>query len=116
MNNLYIANNEDLFNVEIPDYNAGVQTSPASYDESPMPEYNNNQFMSFTIMVFCILLIIIICLFLKKLAKNTNPMKGYTKQQTNKASSSQAYVSSINRLQTPENIQESIRLFLERTK
>ena len=63
-----------------------------------------------------ILFLVLFVLILRSIFdKSQNPMAEFTRTQKRK-NKQQAYVSSSNKLQTPENINECVRIFLERTR
>ncbi len=110
MNNIYIANNEDLFNIEIPNFEPEVVEKPlVSNDVKTIDNTVDSNFVAYSIIVFCTFLVIFVFLFLRKLSKNNNSVIRQSKNN-------KGYISSNNKLETPDTIEESIYSFLERTK
>ena len=116
-NNLYIAQNEDLFNIEIPNFQpvpvTTQQTNFLQEENSVQDLLMGSRLSSFLVIGLCILLIITIFAILRKISNRS--INKYTQQQLKKKRNA-GFVSSNNKLETPENLQESIRTFLERTK
>ena len=67
MNNIYIANNEDLFNIEIPNFEPEVVEKPlVSNDVKTIDNTVDSNFVAYSIIVFCTFLVIFVFLFLRK--------------------------------------------------
>ena len=113
MTNIYISNNKDLFNIEIPNFDKEIkqETLLSSNIQSHIDnKVSKENFFSFSIIVFFTLLVILIFVFLKKLSSDNNEYikksKNYKEFQNKKD----------NNLKTPNNITICIKEFLERTK
>lgn len=111
MNNNYVAENNDLFNIEIPEFETEVIEPPSVSTNIEVNSVNNSykdNFVSYSIIVFCTLLVIIIFLFLKKLSSHNDISSNKNTKKYGK--------NAKNKLGTPNNIEECVQAFLERTK
>lgn len=113
--------NEDMFGIDIPLIDPDGQMKTANSIEvkdmnSTILYFQENPIIGFSIIIVIIVSVIIIVILFQNFIKKRNPMLEYTKQQTKKLKKDQAYVSSTNKLETPENITDCIRAFIERTK
>lgn len=119
-----IQTEEDLFVKNMPTIEPDGQLNTASSSVEVKEETNQfiayfqeNPAIAYPILgTLAVIFIIVLCLLIKKLAKNSNPMLEYAKKQTKRAKKDQAYVSSTNKLETPDSLSECIRAFIERTK
>lgn len=116
-----INTNEDMFGIDIPLIDPDGQMKPANSVEvkgvnSITLHIKENPIIGFSIVIVILIIFVILILLFKKFIKKRNPMLEYTKQQTKKLKKDQAYVSSTNKLETPDNLMDCIRAFIERTK
>ncbi|MBQ4122521.1 hypothetical protein IJD44_02185 [bacterium] len=116
-----IQKSEDIFGLEIPASSSDVDvTTTSSIEVKPteqfMTYFQANPITLYSTISTLVILLIILCIILGKITKRTNPMLEYAKQQTKKLKKDQAYVSSTNKLETPDNLIDCIKAFIERTK
>mgnify|MGYP005764723519 CR=1 FL=1 len=112
---------EDLFKSSIPIIDPNGQIADGNTVEVKpanvlVSYFQDNPIMSYSISFALIIVILILIAAIKKLSQSRNPMLEYTKRQTKKLKKDQAYVSSTNKLETPESLTDCIRAFIERTK
>ena len=126
MSNNYLESDNDLFGIDLPtvDPDGSINNieppetvSVVSINDKVIDYVHNHTLVSYSVIGFAILLLFILLILAIKriIIKNRNPMAEYTKQQIRR-SKQQAYVSSSNKLETPDNLMECIRAFLDRTK
>ena len=123
MSNNYIESDNDLFGLDLPTVepdgtvNPPETSSVVSVSDKVIDFVHQKPLLSYSVIGFAVLLFLIFLIIsIKKIiAKNKNPMLEYTKQQIKRVRQ-QAYVSSTNKLETPDNLADCIRAFLDRTK
>lgn len=136
MNNpIYIAeNNKDMFNIDIPKVQKGTETTES---QLPLLKYLNPEVqyvlekssISYGILIILVICVVIIGIIIKNKRKNKYSTHTYTPNTTtnqdyeefvaNNQSNQNVYRKSAQKrgnLYTPNNINECIRKFLERTK
>lgn len=121
MQDNYIKTDKDLLQLGLPpldDSEASVATTEVPAQTTNLASMlKDNSFITLTFSItFLILLVIFfICLVKGMFKMHNSPVAKFTRQQKSKVKQ-KAYVSSANRLDTPESLDDCIRLFLERTQ
>lgn len=116
-----IKKNEDMFGTDIPLIDPDGQIKTTNSTEVKgfnqiNTYFKENPIFALSMLFIFIILMTVLVFIVKNYLKKRNPMLEYTKQQTRKLKKDQAYVSSSNKLETPDNISDCIRAFIERTK
>lgn len=116
-----IQKNEDMFGLDLPIINPdGEMEVPNTVEVKATDQvssyFQENPTVLYSVIFVIIILCIILFIIFKKLLKKRNPMLEYAKQQTKKIKKDQAYISSTNKLETPDSLTDCIRTFIDRTK
>lgn len=116
-----IQTNEDMFGLDIPTIHPDGQIETENTVEIKPAEqlysyFQENPTVMYSAIFAVVVLFILLCIILKKVIKKRNPMLEYAKRQTKKLKKDQAYISSTNKLETPDSLTDCIRAFIDRTK
>ena len=121
MQDNYIKTDKDLLELNLPPLDdsetvtATAQVPAQTTNLSAMLKDNSFLTLTFSITFLILFVIFCICLVNGMFKMHNSPIAKFTRQQKSKVKQ-KAYVSSKNRLDTPESIDDCIRLFLERTQ
>ena len=120
MQDSYIQTDKDLLELGLPPFetvSSETTTEVSAKSPNAAALIKDNSFITLTFSITFLILLFFFIIFVIKgmLNIHNSPVAKFTRQQKSKVKQ-KAYVSSANRLDTPENINDCIRLFLERTR
>lgn len=112
-------NVEDLVLPELPEVSQDVGTqvpTPVINNNSELSLFMEKAIISFSLMTIFIIIFLILFLILKRKKQNTIQTTYNKKKKKPRKQKQNINIDIENRLETPENLKDCIRLFLERTK